>query len=165
MTKLYEMTQAYNQLFELIESDDYDLDTLEDTIQAVEGSIEVKVENIAKMIRTWEGQSAIMQEEEKRIRSSRQALENRIDAIKDYLLISLSDMGKDKITTSIGTVSRQKSPPSIQVLDLEAIPEQYIVIPPVEPKADKKALIELYKTTGMIYPGTSVHQGYHLRIR
>lgn len=163
--KLYDLTKDFNELFELIDSEDFDLDTLEDTIQNIEGAIEVKVENIARMIRNWEAQAAAMEAEEKRLKDSKRAIENRISRMKDYVLENMTLMGKDKITTSIGNVCRQKNPPSVDVYDMKAVPENYIIIPPVEPKVDKKSILDHYKATGEPIPGTRVIQGYHLRIR
>lgn len=163
--KLYELAQDFNELFDLIESEEFDLDTLEDTIQNIEGVVEVKIENTAKMIKNWESQAAAMEAEEKRLKESRAALENRITRIKDYILENLTLMGKDKITTSIGNVCKQKNPPSIEVLDMKAIPNGYIIVPPVEPRVDKKSIMERFKATGEPVPGTKVVQGYHFRIR
>ena len=163
--KLYELTNDFNRIFELIDSEDFDLDTLEDTLQNIEGVIEVKVENTARMIKNWEAQAAAMEAEEKRLKESRQALENRISRVKDYLLENMALMGKDKITTSIGNVCRQKNPPSVEVYDMKAVPESYIIIPPVEPKVDKKSILDHFKVTGEPIPGTRIIQGYHLRIR
>lgn len=163
--KLYELTQDFNELFELIDSEDFDLETLEDTIQGIEGNIEIKVENIARMIRNWEAQAVAMEAEEKRLRESKKALENRVIRMKDYVLESMSVMGKDKITTAIGNVCRQKNPPSVEVFDMRMVPEAFIYVPPVEPRVDKKAILDTYKMSGQEVQGTRVVQGYHLRIR
>lgn len=163
--RLYELTNDFNRIFELMDNEDFDLDVLEDTLQAVEGNIEVKVENIARMIRNWEAQAGALENEEKRLRETRKAAENRIARVKDFVLQNMELMGKDKIPTSIGNVCRQKNPLSLDVVDLRSVPEEYIVIPPVEPRADKKALMEHYKATGELVPGTRVVQGFHLRIR
>ncbi|MHB1651415.1 MAG: siphovirus Gp157 family protein [Desulfitobacteriaceae bacterium] len=163
--KLYELTNDFNAIFELIDSEDFDLSVLEDTLQAVEGNIEVKVEGTIRMLKNWEAQAAAMEAEEKRLKDSRKALENRIDHIKDYVLQNMELMGKDKIPTSIGNVCRQKNPPSIDVVDMRVIPETYIYIPPVEPKVDKKAIMERFKATGEMVLGTRLVQGFHLRIR
>lgn len=163
--KLYELAQDFNKLFELIDTEEFDLDTLEDTIQSIEGNVEVKIENTARMIKNWEAQAAAMEAEEKRLKESKRALENRISRVKDYVLENLALMGKDKVTTSIGNVCRQKNPPSIDVYDMRVVPDDYIIIPPVEPKVDKKSIMEHFKVTGELVPGTRVLQGYHLRIR
>jgi hypothetical protein len=163
--KLYELTNDFNKLFELINNEEFDLDTIEDTIQAIEGNIEVKVESIARMIRNWEAHAAAMDAEEKRLKDSKRALENRINRMKDYVLESMTLMSKDKIPTSIGNVCRQKNPPSIDVFDMNAVPKNFIIIPPVEPKVDKKSILEHFKGSGELIPGTRVVQGYHLRIR
>ena len=50
-SKLYELTQSYKQIQEMAEELDHDV--LIDTLNSIEDSIEVKIENIAKMVKHW----------------------------------------------------------------------------------------------------------------
>ena len=47
MANLYEITQDYLQILSMMEAPELDPQTLADTMEAVEGELEIKVENYA----------------------------------------------------------------------------------------------------------------------
>ena len=55
MANLYEITQDYMTILAMMEDPELDPQTLADTMEAVEGELEVKAENYAKVIRNLEG--------------------------------------------------------------------------------------------------------------
>ena len=57
MSTLYELTGQYMDLMEMAE--EADPDVLRDTLEGIEGEIEDKADNYAKVIRTLEGQVAV----------------------------------------------------------------------------------------------------------
>ena len=48
MATLYELTGQFKELLEMIEAEEMDLDTLRDTLEAIEGEIEYKADGYAK---------------------------------------------------------------------------------------------------------------------
>jgi len=61
-----------------------------------------------------------------------------------------------KVKRDVISVSVQNSPPSVELLDLEQVPEQYIRIIPEVKEPDKRAIIEHFKETGEIISGIEV---------
>ncbi|CCO08247.1 siphovirus Gp157 family protein [Desulforamulus hydrothermalis] len=161
--KLYEMTGAFNEIFAMMEDgEELNYSTLEDTLQALEGAIEEKVGNIAKMIKSLEVQAEGFDKEAKRLTDKKRTIENKIKWLKEYLLQAMEATAKDKILTDIGTVRRQKSPAGVSVTDPDEIPQNYWFTP--EPELDKKLILADLKS-GVNIPGVQLRQGYHIRIQ
>ncbi|MGG1531420.1 siphovirus Gp157 family protein [Brevibacillus agri] len=160
--KLYELTENYAVIAQMIADDEAKTESLGDTLQALSDAIEVKAENIAKMIRNMDAETEALRNEEKRLAERRRSLETKRDGLKRYLEEQLAIVGLDKVKTPIFTVALQNNPPSVHVLDESAIPKVFWVTPP--PTLDKKLLAERLKA-GDDIPGVTLQQGRSLRIR
>ncbi|MFR5747044.1 MAG: siphovirus Gp157 family protein, partial [Romboutsia timonensis] len=78
MMKLYELTQNYLNLQELLENPEIPAEMIETALNEVGGQIEDKAENIAKLIKTLEADVSGFKAEEKRLADRRKSLENRV---------------------------------------------------------------------------------------
>ncbi len=160
--KLYELAENYAAIAQMIADDETQTELLGDTLQALEDAIEVKAENIAKMIRNMDAETEALRYEEKRLADRRRALETKREGLKRYLEEQLAIAGLDKVKTPILTVALQNNPPSVHVLDESVIPPAFWITP--APTLDKKLLAERLKT-GEEIPGVTLQQGRSLRIR
>jgi len=160
LTKLYELTSDYMQLLDMAEQ--LELVTFQDTLKSIKESLEDKVENTAKVVKSLEADIAAIQQEEKRLKERRQVLETKIDSIKNYLKEQLELAGIDKVKRPTITVSIQKNPPSVKVIDEKLIPSSFMI--QQEPKLDKKAILQNLKE-GKTVPGVELIQGKRLRIK
>ena len=158
--KLYELTNQYKQLQEMV--DDLDPMTLKDTLEAIEESIEDKAENTAKLIRSWEAEAKVIEEEEKRLYARRATLNNLVKKTKAHLFEQLQIAGLDKVKRPTISVSIQLNNPSVEVTDLEKIPSFFMI--EQEPKIDKKAILEALKN-GAEINGCAIKREKGLRIR
>ena len=161
--KLYELTEMYKNIWDLVEDDEIDLDTLETALGQVEDNLEVKAENMAKLVKGIDGDIDTLKTEEKRLAEKRRTLENKKNNIKYYLENQLRVMEIDKVKTPLFTVALQKNPPSVDILDEDLIPEQYkktITTTTVV----KKDLLDALKA-GQVIEGAEIKQGKSLRIR
>ena len=135
-SKLYELAQSYKQIQEMAE--ELDNETLVDTLESIEDSIEIKIENIVKMIKHWNSIIEAIDNEEKRLKARKQVFKNKIDSLKTYAQIQMNHMGKKKIETPTFTVSVRNNQPSVKITDVNFIPKDFLV--ESEPTVDKKAL-------------------------
>ena len=158
--KLYELTADYNQV--LLLAEDLEQETFQDTLAAIEGAIEDKAENMAKMVRCIEADVNALKEEEKRLADRRKALENKVSGIKEYLQQQLEFAGIDKVKRPTLTVSIQANPPSVEIADESLIPSDFMV--PQPSKIDKKAILTALKA-GLLIEGCSMKQGRSVRIK
>jgi len=81
---------------------------------------------------------------------------SKMEWLKNYLLVEMQATRVLKVKQDVISVSVQDNPPSVEVVDLEQIPEQYIRIIPETKEADKKAIIEHFKDTGEIVSGVNI---------
>lgn len=157
--KLYELSEAFLNIQELIENGE---DGLEDTLESVNLAIEDKLENVAKVIKNLEAEVSSFKEEEKRLAERRKPIENNIKHLKQYAENAMLVTGDKKIKAGLFTFSIQKNPPSVNVFNNVIVPKKYFI--PVDPKLDKTKIKEDIKN-GESVPGVEMKQGESLRIR
>lgn len=160
MSTLYELTGEYLALMDLAE--DADPDVLRDTLEGIEGEIEDKADNYAKVVRSLEGEVNALEEEIARLQSKRKVLVSNIQSIKSNLERCMIATDKKKIKTLLFSFNIQKNPPTVNIKDSSKIPEEFWK--QKEPELDKAALKIFLKEHGNTEYAELV-QGESLRIR
>jgi DNA-binding transcriptional MerR regulator len=155
--KLYELSESYAKVLDLIEAGE----ELGDTLESIEEAIELKVENIAKIMKTLEGEADIIREEEKRLTDRRRALEAEVGRLKSYVESNMRAAKIDKVKGRLFTLAFQKNPPSVEVMDESLIPSDYIK---TVTSVDRKLILEALKA-GQAVTGCEIRQSESLRIR
>lgn len=161
--KLYDLTANVAAIYNRVLDDDADLAVLEDTLQSLEGAIEVKAENMAKFVLMLNADADAIDSEIKRLQARKAARLNRAERIKAYLKNQLEFIGKDKVQTPLMTVAIRKNPPSLVIDDVAAIPTEYLTMIPARFEPTKELIKESLKA-GNEVPGAHLEQGTHLRI-
>ncbi|WP_352404485.1 siphovirus Gp157 family protein [Sporanaerobacter acetigenes] len=161
MFKLYELAEMYRNIQDLINDDETDTETLENALSQVEGDINSKAENMAKLIRSIDGDIETLKAEEKRLANRRKTLENKQKNIKNYLEMQLKTMKIDKVKTPLFTVAIQNNAPSVKIIDENAIPEDFFKY---TKSIVKKDILEALKN-GEEVPRAELKQTKSLRIR
>ena len=162
--KLYQLTENYQNLWELVEEETIDIGIVETALKTVEGAIQEKAQNLAVFIKSLGADIEIIKAEEKRLADRRKALENKQAGIKNYLQSQLEIAKLDKIKTPVITVAIQNNPPAVKIIDEAIIPAQYKTIIPQTFTIDKKTMTDDIKK-GINVPGTELTHGRSLRIR
>ena len=80
MATLYELTEEYRQLLEMMEDDTVDPEVLQDTLEGVDGEIEAKADNCAKLIRELNGVTSVINEEIERLKARKDVISNNADS-------------------------------------------------------------------------------------
>lgn len=142
MANLYEITQDYMTILAMMEDPELDPKTLADTMEAVEGELEVKAENYAKVIRNLEGDIAAIKGEVERLSAKKKTLENNIKNMKSALMMAMETTGKTKFKTELFSFGIRKNAPAV-VMDepyIENVPERFLKYS--EPTINKSAIKE-----------------------
>ncbi|SCJ98991.1 Siphovirus Gp157 [uncultured Clostridium sp.] len=160
--KLYELAENYLNLQELLENQEIPQELITKALDQVDGELEEKAENIAKLIKTLEVDINGFKEEEKRLSDKRKSLENRVKGLKEYLDGAMKLTGKTKFKGKLFSFNIQKNPPSASILDESLIPEKYLI--KQEPLIDKKSILMDLKN-GEDIPGAELKQTESLRIK
>lgn len=160
--KLYELTENYRNLQELLDNPEIDQELITKALDEVGEQLEEKAENIAKLIKTLEVEVNGYKTEEKRLADRRKTLENRITGLKSYIDATMKATGKKRFKGQLFSFNIQKNPPSVKITDNTLIPKEYYI--QQEPVLDKKTVLAELKN-GVIVPGTELSQTESLRIR
>ena len=142
MSNLYQITQDYLQIMSMMEDPELDPQTLADTMEAVEGELEIKAENYAKVIRNLEGDIAAIKVELDRLSAKKKTLENNIKTMKSALQMAMEVTGKTKFKTELFSFGIRKNAPSV-IMDepyIENVPERFLKYS--EPTINRSAIKE-----------------------
>lgn len=101
MSSLYELTNNYETVLGMLYEEDMDEQMILDTLEAIEGEIEVKADNYAKIISELSGDAKKIKEEKQRLDARQKALENRAKMLKANLQSAMQKTGKTKFSTDL----------------------------------------------------------------
>lgn len=163
--KLYELTEQWDTVFNMMEDGETDEQVIFDTLEAIEGEIEDKADNYAKMIRNLSASVAALKAEEERLSQRRRSTENHIHRLKDTLQANLEFIGKTKFKTDLFSfsVSNNGGKQPLSITDnLDEIPGKYLI--PQPPKVNNDAVRELLKDKEVDWARLEPY-GRHLNIR
>lgn len=155
--QLYELTEMYLNLKDM----DIEEGDLNAALENIDDEIETKADNIAKVLRDFDGDIEALKAEEERLAKKRKAIENRQKQLKKYLQNSMLVLDKRKFKTDLFSFNIQKNAPSLKILDESKIPEDYYKI---EKKLNKNDLKEAVKK-GLFEDAAKLVQTESLRIR
>lgn len=155
---LYELSVAFQE----VQNMDLDPEVMQDTLDSIGGTFENKAENMAKLIRNLESDRLAYKEEEDRLKTKRQAVENKLEWLKTYLKDCMKLTGKTKFKSGVFKFSIQKNPVSVNITNKKIIPEDYLI--PQPPKVNNTTLKKALKD-GIEVPGAELKQTEGLRIR
>ncbi len=162
---LYDISSDYLQALDLFTDPEVDipLEAALDTLESTEGQLQEKAVNVAKFMQNLDATAKAIKEAEQQMARRRKAIENRARWIKDYLKTNMEAAGITKIESPWFSLAIQKNPPSVEVLDEQALPEDYKT-EVVTLKIGKAAIKEAVKE-GEDVPGAVLRQGTRLAVR
>lgn len=164
MLKLYEIADQYRSLLEL-DDPDIPAEAIADTLEGLQGDLEMKARNVAAFFRNLEAEVEAMRSAEKRIADRRKVIERKIEAGREYLKTNMERAGITKITAPEFVLSIKKNPPSVEVVDEAGVPEMFWHVEVVETRdLDKKMIADALKG-GIDVPGCRLLQKTRLEVK
>lgn len=125
MSNLYQLTNDYETVLNMLYDEDADEEMILDTLESIEGEIEDKADNYAKIIKELEAKQNARKEEAKRLTESAKLFENRVKALKSNLFNSMKATGKTKFATDLFSFNIAKNGGK-QTLTIDGeVPEEY----------------------------------------
>lgn len=107
--KLYEIANDYIALLQAIDEGEIPEEAIADTLEAIEGEIEYKADNLACVLKTLEAEAAAIKAEEKALAERRKQKENAKERIKQYLSDVLQRLDINKLETARNKITFRKS--------------------------------------------------------
>ena len=106
---LYELTESYQILMDMVYDPEVDEQTLRDTMEGLWGEIEDKADGYAKILTGMKADMEALKEEELRLNARRNALKIRSQWLKDNLEANMRAIGKTKFKTALFSFNIQKN--------------------------------------------------------
>ena len=138
---------------------------INDTLEGIEGAIEVKADNYAKIIREMNATAEVIKQEEARLSARRKSLENRSAALKNRLEENMRFIDKKKFKTDLFSFNIQTNgglQPLYVSEDISEIPMRFLV--QAEPEPNNAAIREYLKDHEVDW-AKLLPRGESLRIR
>ena len=151
MTKLYELTGQYLALSELADDPDMPAQALQDSLEGLEGEIEMKAQALLQVTAGMKGDIYSIEDEIKRLQDRKRVIENRRQSLRDYLQRNMEATGITKIACPLFQITLAKGRPMVVVEDENQIPDEYVKTTVV--KAPRKAEIMAALKSGEAVPG------------
>jgi hypothetical protein len=126
MTKLYELTGKYLELASLADDPNMPEDALTDTLEAIEGEIEVKAEALLQVVEGIKSDATAIDNEIKRLSIRKKMMENRAARLRRYLFDNMSATGINKISCPLFSITLSKPRPMVVINNEAEIPDEYI---------------------------------------
>lgn len=165
MRPLYQLVEQHRELERLADAEDLDEETVRNTLDALEGEIQVKAQSVAAMTLNVEAWAQAADDAAKRISERAARARRRAAWLRDYLRANMQGAGLTKIESPEFTVAIRKNPASVQIADGIILPAKFMVQPePPPPRPDKRAILDALKAGEQI-EGCQLVQGERLEIK
>lgn len=139
---LYELTAEYKDIHELFWADDVDPEVVEGTLEAIKGQLEVKAEGYVQLIRQFEAEAIMFNQEAERFAKKQKVAENAAKRMKQAIQQAMTELQIPEIDTGLHKlklVNNGGKRPLWVTEDIDKIPEDYIRI---KKEADKTKISE-----------------------
>lgn len=161
--RLYEMSEQYNDLLDMLQND-MENEQLAIMLEGMEGKIEEKIENTVKVMKSLESEGSAIDAEIQRLMKRKAVLGNNVQNLKNNVEMTMRNLNIEQVKGTLHTIGFKKNPPKLNVIRESAIPYEYYNEPVVEPKLDRKKLLDAMKN-GLLIDGVEIVQETSLTIK
>lgn len=142
MTKLYELSNNVIALRAMVDDEAIDEQTFLDTLESIEGELEVKAENLLKFERELLADVEAIDAEIKRLTRLKSARANRANALREYLRDNMERSQIDKIACPFFVITLRKPTPVLVVDNEDDVPPRYFDKVPATRKLNRKRALD-----------------------
>lgn len=160
MATLFDISQRYNNLVELVDDESIPQADVNAALMAVQDELQAKGENCVMYLKRIDDCIAQAKANKKKLDAYIKAMESRKKRIADACIYALDTMQVKSILTGWGELKTKKNPPAVVIDDMSAIPSQYMR-QKIEILPDKVAIKEAIQD-GKTIEGAHLEQGISL---
>ena len=168
--RLYEISGTYQRLLDAIDAGEIPEEAIADTLEAVEGELTDKLDNIACIVKSISAESDAIKAEADRLTERRRAKTKHAERLIDYMYHSMKATGKTKIETARNKLTIKQNPEAVDVAD-ETKARQFFKDTKqtkflIERQSDlNKTEIKKALQSGEIIPGVSLTRAERLEVK
>lgn len=133
MKPLFQLVEQFRSLEQLSE-EDFDEQTLRDTLEGLQGEIEIKATNVCAHVLNLDAYAVAAKEASKALAARAARIQRRADTIREYVRLQLAASGIKKIDGPEFTIARKLNPPAVVIAPGTEVPEKYLQ--PQDPMVD-----------------------------
>lgn len=140
MANVYELGNSFDEIWNMIEDEVMDEETLDEVFNNLVDDTKDKLENCCKYIKNTDSDIEGIDAEIKRLQAKKKTLINSQERLKDLMMRVLVKMGEKKLPCGTFTVSRQSNPAKL-VMDTDSlsnIPVKYLKF--AEPSVERSLI-------------------------
>lgn len=126
--KLYEISEEFQKVVDLIENCDEMSTEMIDMLNTVSENAHKKVIAVGAFIKNLEAESMSMESYIKNMQERQSKVDKKISNLKDYLKYNMSVLGLSKVESPEFDVSLRSNSFSLELFDQSAIPKEYIKV-------------------------------------
>lgn len=158
---LYEMSQEWENVFEMLLDPEIPEEAVYDTIEMIEADMDTKADRYAQIIKSMDGDAAQIDAEIKRLQERKASIQKRRDWMKQGLYDSMKATGRTKFKTALFSFNIQKNGGAKPVDFLDTVPAAWLK--PGDP--DTKRIREYLEAGNKLPFAVLGDRGESLRIR
>ena len=157
--KLYELSEQYKGLQQLLENDNSDsmLEAVADTMQLIEEDFQEKASNVVLFSKNIEADIDAIDAEIKRLQEKKKAIQNKVESLREYLRMNMTATGINKISCPLFSITMSAPTKQVEILDELILPDDYVTVKTTVAPDKKKILSDL--KSGMDIPGAALVDG------
>lgn len=125
MSNLYEITDNWKKVAEMLYEEEIDEQCIMDTLEAIEGEFEDKADGYAKVIKELLGNAEVCKQEKIRLEARQKAFENRAKFLKQRLYENMKAMNKLKFKTDLFSFNIQANGGQQKLTVDGQVPDEY----------------------------------------
>ena len=159
MANLYELMGDFEGIGQLLEDESRpssELDALMEEMESTKGLLRDKVDSICRLLANANADLTAYDAEIKRLQSRSKVLNAKKERLRSWVRTSMDLLDVKSIKTDLFSVTISPGKPSVKVLDIDKIPDEFAK---VTRTAKKKDILKAYKDDGEVVPGTKVVDG------
>ena len=162
---LYQISNDYREAVEKLSDMDLPPEAVNDTLEGLKGDLTTKATNVAMFTLNLDSLAEQIRQAELTMAHRRKVLENRAEAVRNYIKTCMESAGISKIECPLFKMSIKKNPPSVEIYDESQIPQDLMRSPPPPPKVPDKKLIAERLSKGEVVGGTRLMNKTRLEIK
>lgn len=162
MSTLYQLTSDYEYLLQLMEDPDTDPEVLADTLEAVQGEMEDKLESYIVIMKKLEAEKAMWETERNRADSYVKSIDSNITRMKTAVMDAMTATGNDKFKTEHFKLSIAKNGGYQPLKITGEVSDSFMIL---EPKPDMKRIREALEEGFELSFAHLEERGVHLNVR
>lgn len=162
---LYNIGEELRKNLELITENDGELtEEVKLALKNVESALMTKTDNIVEWVESQKDLIKLVKEKEDQIKELKKRIESRLEKFDSYVESCLQMMGKSFITGETKKIMASKRRMVVNIFDEGKIPLEFLNVPKVETKPDKKAIEKALKE-GIEVPGAMMQESQNPSIK